>query len=574
MFSAIKKISKLLGNDRKKVVILLIISLFGACLEAVGVSMMVPLVSVIINPDVVSSNTVIAKVCNFFGIGTYKWFIVACIIAIIVVFLFKDVFLMVEYYFQTKIVYNNRLKTQIKIFKSYTEQPYEFFLNVKSGDVVRTINDDILNSYTMLMSLLSFFSESLMAIILLITVFLIDWFIPLLITIVLTILVVVINKVIKPILSKKGSTLWRANAARNKWVIQALHGIKEIKITNKEDFYEQEFEKACQKCSSANKWRSFLDIIPKYLIEIGCVSTTLFAIALIVVNGENVSSLVASLGAFAMAAVKLLPIANRMVTAYSSIVFSTRSLDNIVEHIDRLSNTTEQHGTTSRKQILRDCIELKKITYKYPNGNGYVLKNACLKVPKGKSVGIIGESGAGKTTAADILMGLLKPESGQILFDGIDLQDNYYGWLKSIGYIPQSIFMMDASIKQNICFGNPEDEKQIIKVLKQAQLYDFVKSLPDGLDTEIGERGLRLSGGQLQRLGIARALYNNPSILVFDEATSSLDNKTEESLMEAINALHGSKTMIIIAHRLQTISKCDFVYKVSGGKIKLQSKEA
>ena len=215
-------------------------------------------------------------------------------------------------------------------------------------------------------------------------------------------------------------------------------------------------------------------------------------------------------------------------------------------------------------------IELNDITFAYPNTDKKIFDKADMKIPVGKSVGVVGPSGSGKTTIVDVLLGLLKPQAGTITSDGTNIMDNYEAWLAHVGYIPQTIYMLDDSIRNNIAFGVKEadiDDARVWEVLEQAQMKDFVENLPDRLDAQIGERGVRISGGQRQRLGIARALYHDPELLIFDEATSALDNDTETAIMEAIDTLHGQKTMVIIAHRLRTIENCDIIYEVKGGKI-------
>ena len=241
-----------------------------------------------------------------------------------------------------------------------------------------------------------------------------------------------------------------------------------------------------------------------------------------------------------------------------------------INEISKKSNQTLAPVDETKTMDLKDKIELKDIVYGYPNTDKLIFDHADMVVPYGKSVGIMGPSGAGKSTVVDILLGLLKLHSGSITCDGVNIFDNYPAWLSRIGYIPQSIYLVDEPIRNNIAFGIADDEiddERIWSVLEEAQLKDFIKTLPEGLDTAIGDRGVRLSGGQRQRLGIARALYHNPEILVFDEATSALDNETEAAVMEAINSFQGKKTMVIIAHRLNTIEKCDIVYKVDEGKI-------
>ena len=249
--------------------------------------------------------------------------------------------------------------------------------------------------------------------------------------------------------------------------------------------------------------------------------------------------------------------------------------DNLQDEING-QNTDMSFATDEEEKLdVKDSIEMKDITYAYPNTERLIFDHADLKIPVGASVGIVGTSGAGKSTVVDILLGLLEPSTGYIYADGVDVKEpgNYRKWLKNIGYIPQMIFMLDDTIRKNVAFGVPEDkidENRLWEVLKEAQLDEFIKTLPEGLETGIGERGIRLSGGQRQRIGIARALYNDPEVLILDEATSALDNDTEAAIMESINRLHGRKTLIIIAHRLQTIEKCDIVYRVEDGRAKIE----
>jgi ABC-type multidrug transport system fused ATPase/permease subunit len=241
-----------------------------------------------------------------------------------------------------------------------------------------------------------------------------------------------------------------------------------------------------------------------------------------------------------------------------------------INEISKKTNQTLKPVDETKTMELKDKIELKNIVYAYPNTDKLIFDNANMQIPYGKSVGIMGPSGAGKSTIVDILLGLLKVREGTIECDGVNIFDNYPAWLSQIGYIPQSIYLVDEPIRNNIAFGIADDEiddNRIWEVLEEAQLKEFIETLPEGLDTAIGDRGVRLSGGQRQRIGIARALYHNPEILVFDEATSALDNETEAAVMEAINSFHGRKTMVIIAHRLNTIEKCDIIYKVDEGQI-------
>ena len=297
-------------------------------------------------------------------------------------------------------------------------------------------------------------------------------------------------------------------------------------------------------------------------------------------SGGNINALFQQLTAFAVAAIRIMPSANRINTYISEIAYAQPCLDYLYENLNESmkldvngSVTGYMEGTgkeRKEKLVLKDKIVLDHITFAYPGTDKNIFTDAHMEVKKGQSVGIMGPSGAGKSTIVDILLGLLHAKAGTITCDGRNIFDNYESWLAQIGYIPQSIYLVDESIRDNIAFGidaDRIDDKRIWEVLEEAQLKEFIEELPEGLDTTIGDRGVRLSGGQRQRIGIARALYHNPEILVFDEATSALDNDTEKAVMDAVNSFHGKKTMVIIAHRLNTIANCDVIYKVEDEKI-------
>jgi ABC-type multidrug transport system fused ATPase/permease subunit len=344
---------------------------------------------------------------------------------------------------------------------------------------------------------------------------------------------------------------------------------------HREAFFADNYEESGKIGAGISKKYSVLNSTPRLLIETVFICSILGYIAVYVILGNEVSNLLSVLTVFGLAAIRLMPCVNRINTYITEVAYAQPSLDYVYENLNMSEITLKGDKTVEAdkpdvKIELRDKIVLDNIEYAYPNTDKKIFDSAHMEVPYGKSVGIMGPSGAGKSTIVDILLGLLKVQKGTITCDGMDVFDNYPAWLAQIGYIPQSIYLVDEPIRNNIAFGIADseiDEDRIWQVLEEAQLKDFIKTLPEGLDTTIGDRGVRLSGGQRQRLGIARALYHNPEILVFDEATSALDNETEAAVMEAINSFHGKKTMVIIAHRLNTIEKCDIIYKVDEGKI-------
>lgn len=579
MFSVIKKFDKLLNTKQKsRLVILAIITIVGAFLEVIGVSLMLPLITAIMQPDIIITNKYIAFVCRLLDLHSHRTFVIVCIIAVICIFIFKDFFLMMEYYLQARFVYNNQFATQQKILSGFLNRPYEFFVGVESGEILRVIQSDVTNTYVLLTTLLGMFTESVVALAISITIFVIDPLMTTFVVVMMAFAVIFISKLIKPILKRKGEERHIHYSLMYKWILQSIIGIKEVKVGSKEEFFKANFEISGRKYISAEKWSNVFSNIPRLIIEMVSVCSTLAFIAFMIYKGKEIETLVPTLGAFAMAAMKLMPSANRIVAAINQMVFQEPSLDKLLIDI-KLFEEDELRYADYRKDIseklvkgltITNKIELKDIVYHYQNSDELILDKANMIIPVGKSIGIVGASGAGKTTVVDILLGLLLAKEGEVLADDVNVMEHYSEWLSNIGYIPQSIFMLDDDIKSNVAFGvkkEEQDEERVWEALREAQLEDFVRGLKDGIHTQIGERGMRLSGGQKQRIGIARALYSNPAVLVFDEATSALDSETEAAVMSSINGLHGKKTMIIIAHRLQTIKECDMVYRVGDGKI-------
>lgn len=579
MFSVIKKFDKLLNTKQKsRLAILAVVTVIGAFLEVIGVSLMLPLITAIMQPDIIKTNKYIAYVCEILDLHSHRTFVIVCIVAVIFIFIFKDLFLMMEYYIQARFVFNNQFAMQQRMLSGFIGRPYEFFLSAESGEILRVIQSDVTNTYLLLTNLLGMFTEMVVSLAITVTIFVIDPIMTSFVIAMMIVVVITISKFIKPILKRKGEERHVHYALMYKWLLQSITGIKEVKVSSKEEFFEENFELSGKRYISAEKWSTVFSNIPRLMIEMVSVCSTLAFIAFMIYKGKEIEALVPTLGAFAMAAMKLMPSANRIVGAINQVAFYEPSLNKLIMDIEMFEGDEDKYvnyrktneNKLENKLTFNDKIELKGITYRYQNSDKVILNKADMTVPIGKSVGIVGASGAGKTTAVDLLLGVLLAKEGEILADGVSVMENYSEWLSHIGYIPQSIFMLDDDIKSNIAFGvkkEEQDEEKVWEAIREAQLETFVSGLKDGIHTQIGERGMRLSGGQKQRIGIARALYSNPEVLVFDEATSALDSETEAAVMSSINSLHGKKTMIIIAHRLQTIKECDLVYKVENGKI-------
>lgn len=572
----IKKFKSILSSHQKfRIFQLAILMIIGGLLETCSVSLMLPFMDVVMNPDKVMAKWYVKKICVVLNLHSAKDFIVFLAVILAVLYIIKNGYLIFQYHIQSRFVYGNMFAMQRKLLESIIRRPYEYFLELNSGEIMRIVNTDTVNAFSLLMTLLSLFTELVVSLMLVASIFIMTPVLTVSIAVLLIVLVLIINFFIKPVLRKAGEDLQKSSAGMNKWLLQSVQGIKELKVMNREKFFENNYNVYGQSYIRSLRWNQTLSQLPRFLIEGISMAAMFIAVAVLIYNGTELETVIPVLTAVAMAAIRLLPSVNRISLALTQVTYNEPMLDKMVENLEGMENDEkivpgDYVEAETSVGILKKQLEFENVSYHYPNAEEDVLTDSSMKIYKGESIGIVGVSGAGKTTAVDIILGLLQPQKGKVKIDGVDIRLDLRGWLRQVGYIPQMIFMLDDTIRANVVFGEPEDivsEDDVWRSLKEAALDEFVRSLPDGLDTEIGERGMRLSGGQKQRIGIARALYRNPEILIFDEATSALDNDTESAIMESINNLQGKKTMIIIAHRLSTIESCAHVFRVENRAI-------
>lgn len=576
MKDIVKKLRYILDRKQKINICFLGVMIFiGGLLETLSVSAILPVVWVIIDPVQAQENKYMQMVMQITGIDDVSRLIVPFLGLLIVMYTLKNAFLLLLASEQNRFIAYNRNKLISQVLREFLNRPYEFYLDADIPTVFRLTDSDIPNVFNILMALISLVTEAVVFVLLCFVLIATDWKLVLFMIVVFGLLSLLMLKVIKPRMASLGAKNQVIQSRIAKWRIQAIYGIKDVKVLHREAFFADNYESSGKVGASYSKKHAVMNNIPRLLIETVFMASILSYIMIYIMTGHDATTLLPMLTAFGVAAIRMLPSVNRINTYMTDISYFRPCLDYVYENmniseISRRNNQTLRPVDESKTMQLKDKIELKNIVYAYPNTDKLIFDHASMVVPYGKSVGIMGPSGAGKSTIVDILLGLLKVHEGSITCDGVNIFDNYPAWLAQIGYIPQSIYLVDEPIRNNIAFGIADeeiDDDRIWQVLEEAQLKDFIKTLPEGLDTAIGDRGVRLSGGQRQRLGIARALYHNPEILVFDEATSALDNETEAAVMEAINSFHGKKTMVIIAHRLNTIEKCDMIYKVDEGQI-------
>lgn len=582
MLHIFKKIRKLLDKKQKRTMLgLVFLMIISALLQTAGVGLLVQVVGLVIDPAAVAQEGITHNIYSLLGFQDHRSFSLFIMFALIAVFILKNGFLYVQQKLTLSFVYTNQFRTSERMMRNYMLRDYEFYLNADTAVVQRSITSDVNNMYALILNLLQLLSDGFISLFIIAYCFITNGTMTVLMAGVMLLLMMIIKHVLKPIMYKSGKDNQDYYSGLFKWISQIVQGMKEVKITCSEKYFVDEYKKCGKGYVDAVQKYSLLSSVPKLLIETVCVATMVGYMIVQVLMGTPTEAMANALTTMAAAAFVLLPCVNRINNQINNMAYFEPFLMGVSDDLqDEISNhKTNMAFAEKEVEKLPVCeeIRLQEITYAYPGTDKLILDHAEMKIPVGASVGIVGSSGSGKSTTVDLLLGLLKMQGGIISSDGRDIVPNYRGWLKNVGYIPQMIFMLDDTILKNVAFGIPEekiDMERVWEVLKEAQLDEFVQSLPEGLNTGIGERGIRLSGGQRQRIGIARALYHNPEVLILDEATSALDNDTESAIMDSINRFQGKKTLIIIAHRLQTIEKCDMIYRVQDGKIVLEKKKA
>lgn len=571
-----KKLMVLLDGKQKRTMILLVfMMLIGAILEVFSVATVIPVANIVFMPEEIHENKLLSAAYEMFGFESDKAFGIAVMLLLIVAFVLKNIYI----YFMQKamyhFVYTNQFRTSERMMKNYMRRGYEFYLNADTAVIQRSITSDVNNMYGLILALLQLISESIVFVVLSVVLLVSDPLMTIIIASLLGITLLIIKVVIKPIMHRAGEDNQEYYSNLFKWINQTVIGIKEVKIGGREKYFIDTYAEYGKGYVNAVQRYTLYNNIPRLVIETVCVAGIVAYLLFLFLNGGQTENLLDIIAAFGVALMRMMPCANRINNQLNSISyfepFFMGVSDNLQDEIDGKNTDVSVFEVQKEKLPVKNEIVMKDISYKYPNTEKWILKNANVTIPIGSAVGIVGETGSGKSTFVDVLLGLLVMQKGEITADGQNIFEgnNYRKWLKNVGYIPQTVFMIDDTIRKNVAFGIPEDEideERVWEVLKEAQLDEFVNSLPEGLETGIGERGIRLSGGQRQRISIARALYDDPAVLVLDEATSALDNDTEKAIMDSINHLHGKKTLIIIAHRLQTIEKCDAVYRIEGTK--------
>lgn len=579
----LKKYNVILNTEQKILgVIVLVVSMIGAALETLGVSIIVPFADVLLEPDKSFGSDSYLKLIQVFGLKTSDDLIVLLAIAIAVIYLVKNIYFIFLSWLRVKYTAKIDRELSVAMMRNYMSKGYAYFTDTNTGTLLRGIQSDVTHTELLLYNFMKFLTDAATVLLIVIYMVIVDWQLALGVGIIAAVCFVIVGTVFSNINLRVGAISREYQAKSNQTLLQALQGVKEVLVLKKEKVFADLYKKNYMKFLQGNQVRVICSESPTYIIEGTCVATIFAIICVRVLMEGTSSSMLSILAAFVVAAFRILPSIGKLTSEYSAMNYYYPGFNAVYENsqkegnVVRNKNELASNGEREEELEFRNNISIQDVVFAYPE-SANVINHLSLTINKGEAVAFIGPSGSGKTTLSDIILGLLHPSSGKVLVDGKDIFQSPYSWSEMIGYVSQTLYLADDTIRFNVAFGVDEqdiDDERVWYCLKKAQIYDYVKSMDDGIYTIVGDRGVKISGGQRQRIAIARALYHNPQILVLDEATSALDNETESAVMESIEALQGEITLIIIAHRLSTVRKCDKIYEINNGVAVAKDKES
>lgn len=559
--------------------IIFVCTIVAAFMETLGVSAILPVVQGLMDTEGLRDKWYLRPFVQMYDVRDTRILILLVCAEVIAVYVIKNMYFILYTWLVRKYTYKIKRELGIKVMKSYMKQGYIFFVNNNTSRLIQGLTNDV-SSVNIILDGIFSLSTKLLTVVAIGAFMLIQSPSTAILLIILAVVsVFAIQLLYKKTLVKYGVVLREAERENAQASLEAVQGSKEILVAKRQDFYVKKYVDSINKHIKACIKIEMATLTPGYIIEMICIAGLLTAIVLQTGTAGAPVEMVETLSVIALSAFRILPnvaaisstlnsIRGRM-PAFNAAYDTIKQVDVFDQGIERNVPDKEVYRTEDQVDF-KDEIRLNNVSYRYPKTEKFILQNVDFIIKARTSIGIIGPSGAGKSTLVDVLLGLLIPEQGNITMDGEDIQDLGIKWNRNVGYVPQSVYLVDANIRENIAFGIPVgqiDDNMVWNALEMAQLADFVRKQPNGLDTCVGERGVKFSGGQRQRVAIARALYLNPEILILDEATAALDNETERALMEAIDSLQGHKTLIVVAHRLTTIKNCDYIYEVADGKI-------
>ncbi len=558
-------------SERKKLSLIILCIVAMGFVEMVGIAAILPFLLVVTKPEVIQTNHYLSLTYQFFGFADPKLFILFTGGLVFLILVLGNAFSAIVSWITMRFCYNQGTKISTNLLKKYLAQPYVFFLNRNSTDLAKSV---VVDSDKLVVGIfincIQSFSKSMVLLCITLLLFVVEPVLAISVIFILGTAYAVSYAVIRKKLASAGRIASEVSSLRYKVLNEVMGAIKELKILGREQRFVEDFNQKATKYAKAETLSQLSPLVTRYVVE-GIAFGGMILIALyLIATKEDISKFMPLLGLYALAGYRMMPAMQQLFVGFTSIKYHFTALETLFQEMQLYeAEPTQEKGEAL---CFRKTLLLNNIHYHYPNSEKTALANVNINLQRHSIIGIVGTSGAGKTTLIDIILGLLTPSQGSLVVDGLDItKNNIQTWQKNIGYVPQNIFLLDTTIASNIALGvHPDkiDMNAVKNAAKLANLDHFIThELPQGYETSVGERGVRLSGGQRQRIGIARALYHDPELLIFDEATSALDGMTEKIIMEAIKSLAHRKTIILIAHRLNTVKDCDLIYVLDHGEV-------
>jgi ATP-binding cassette, subfamily B, bacterial PglK len=575
----------LLGGQKRQFFLLIVLVFLNSALDSLGLGLIGPFMALASNPGIVESNRWLEWIYQRSGATSTNQFTAFIGLVVISVFCLKLILSYYNFRYIYRFSYDHHANLQKRLLRSYLNVPYTFHLQNNTALLIQTVSEETLRFCNSVFLPILIAVANGILILLLVSLLALTNFMATVSIAALILLVFGVYLKFRHKLALWGKEASESGAEVIRIVNHSMGGIKETRVIGCESYFESQLERQVNRRSTTFAAFMTFNQVPRLALEGALVLFLVGLISITLIQYGNANQIIPTLSVFALASIRLLPSVSHFIGSFGLIKNSSHTLKTLYLSLKDVEEATPNqqkpnHKPNNRSQPVRPfvgsslpfdrTIELKNITYIYPGTDQTALNRISLKIQKGESIALIGKSGAGKTTLVDLILGLLMPETGDICVDGTSIYPDLKVWQNLVGYIPQSIFLMDDTLERNIAFGVPDEQidyEKLARAIRSAQLEELVEQLPDGLKTYMGERGTRLSGGQRQRVGIARALYHEREILVLDEATAALDNETERLVTEAIQTLAGTKTIIIIAHRLTTVKHCDRIYLMDKGEI-------
>lgn len=566
----IAKIHTLLTpTERRRALVLFALMIVGMLLETLGVGLVIPAITLMMQADHVERYPVIASIISYLGKPSQTELITVAMLGLVGVYFIKNLFLGFLVWRQMHFSFDVQANLSRRLFTIYLRQPYTFHLRRNSAELIRNVTGEAFMFGAVITSTLILCTELMVLFSIVTLLLLVEPLGALIVGAVLGGAAWVYYRMTRECISRWGVERQFHDGMRLQHLQQGLGGVKDVKLLGRESDFLAQFYTHNIKSARVGKLQTTLQSLPRLMLELLVVSGLATLALSMLSRGGEITSIIPTLGLFAAAAFRIMPSINRVLGSGQALRFNLPVVNTVFEEFNLVTpEPASQHNESNH--FFKNELRLADVTYHYPSIKLPALDGICLTIRKGESVGLIGSTGSGKSTLVDVILGLFAPSAGLVEVDGQDIQQELRQWQDQIGYVPQSIYLTDDTIRRNVAFGFPNeqiDDLAVQRAIKGAQLEEFVSSLPEEYETVVGERGVRLSGGQRQRIGFARALYHDPPVLVLDEATSSLDGATERGIMEAVTALQGSKTIIIVAHRLSTVKSCDRLFCLERGKI-------